>query len=767
MIRRPRDPVSRAVLGEWRWLLAFVLALGALLLHQGWLARVNNTFYDAALALYARPLTDNIVVIAVDEPSLAQVGRWPWRREVHARLLDRLTEAGAATVGLDLILSEPDTLHPEDDAALVQALRRNAHVVLPVFTEWRHGHLKETRPLPALADAAAFLGHIQSDPDADGVMRRVFMRCGMGYPNYPQFGVALLQSAGIRPPQPNAPTRLPATDDTDWFCAEPYWIPYAGKPGTVRQFSAAALLNGEVPAAELQGKIVLVGATASGLGDAMPTPVSGDSYAMPGVEIHAQLMDALQRGLLIVPAAPWLKVIYTLLPVALLLAAFLFLLPRMALLANTAAILGVLSFSAFSLRWPGFWFPPAEALLLLALAYPLWSWRKLEAGMRFLSEEVAALDQETSRFASLLPVAPPPPVSGIVDPVSGRIAQVRRASREARALRALVQQAITSQPVGVLLLDSTLTVRLSNPVMLSFLGKHDPAELYGLPAATVLAGWRCPDEAGWQNFLRALTRQGSAQREVTSGDGRIFQLGLTTVENLGWIVTLDDVTELKAREQERRRLLNFLSHDMRAPQASILALLDQHPELDEKTAGEIRAYAGRTLHLVSQFIYLARAENLQQEDFVDFDLTQCLHDAIDELWPQAQVRQVQLVRPDEAPYLTVHGDPTLMRRALINLIDNAIKHTPAGKRVVCQLELEEGRAHLSVRDEGEGIRPQDQARLFQTFSRVGDTTKREGSGLGLALVKLVAERHGGRATVQSILGHGAVFSLVLPLAHDD
>lgn len=402
-----RSAVSRAVLREWRWLLACLLLLGTLVWQQDWLARVNTTFYDAALALYARPLTDNIVVIAVDEPSLTQIGRWPWRRDVHARLLDRLTEAGAATVGLDLILSEPDTQHPEDDAALVQALRRNGHVVLPVFTEWHEGRLKENRPLPALADAAAYIGHIQSDPDRDGVVRRVFLRCGMGYPHYPQFGVALLQSAGIRPPLATAPTRLPATDDTDWFCAEPYWIPYAGKPGSVRQFSAAALLNGEVPASELQGKIVLLGATASGLGDAMPTPVSGDSYAMPGVEIHAQLMDALQRGLLILPAAPWLHLIYTLLPVTLLMVGFLFALPRLALLANTGAILGVLCLSAFGLRWPGFWLPPAESLLLLALAYPLWSWRKLEAGMRFLTEEVDALDQETSRFASLLPVAPP------------------------------------------------------------------------------------------------------------------------------------------------------------------------------------------------------------------------------------------------------------------------------------------------------------------------------------------------------------------------
>lgn len=340
---------------------------------------------------------------------------------------------------------------------------------------------------------------------------------------------------------------------------------------------------------------------------------------------------------------------------------------------------------------------------------------------------------------------------------------MRRASREARALRALVHQAITRQSVGLLLLDSTLTVRLSNPAALHFLGKRDPAELYGLSVTTALAGWRCPDEAGWQHFLRELTHRGSGQREVAGSHGRIFHLALSTVENLGWIVTLNDVTELKAHEQERRRLLNFLSHDMRAPQASILALLDQHPELDENTAGEIRAYARRTLNLVSQFIYLARAENLQQEDFVDFDLTQCLHDAIDELWPQAQAHQVQLVRPSDASSLTVHGDPTLMRRALINLIDNAIKHTPSGKRVICEIEQEEGRAHCSVRDEGEGIRPQDQAKLFQTFSRVGDPAKREGSGLGLALVKMVAERHGGRATVQSLPGHGAIFSLVLPL----
>src|SRR5690606_14721612 len=86
-----------------------------------------------AVGLDGRPAPDDILIVAIDEPSLAALGRWPWRRTVHAALLNRLGQAGVRGVGLDVILSEPDTEHPQDDALLAEAMRGNVPVVLPLI----------------------------------------------------------------------------------------------------------------------------------------------------------------------------------------------------------------------------------------------------------------------------------------------------------------------------------------------------------------------------------------------------------------------------------------------------------------------------------------------------------------------------------------------------------------------------------------------------------------------------------------------------------
>ncbi|MDH2917023.1 MAG: CHASE2 domain-containing protein [Gallionella sp.] len=760
---------SRAVLREWWLLLAFLCALATLTQQQGWLERLNATFYDAAISLYQRDLSEDIVIIAVDEDSLSEIGRWPWQRAVYAQLLDRLTAAEAKAIGLDLILSEPDANHPADDVLLGEAIKRNGHVVLPVFAEPLHGILSETEPTSVIAKHAAALGHIQSNLDVDGVARRVFLRCGMGHPHHPQFALAMLQVSGFKQDTHETTTTVMHNAEASaWYCAESYNIPFAGPPGSVRQFSASALLHGEVPATEMRGKLVLIGATAAGLGDAYPTPVSGESYAMPGVEINAHLIDSLRSNLSISSTSTLTKWLYAVLPVTLLMVAFLFLLPRRALLLTGSMILGLLFASACILRWPGFWFPPAEALLVLILSYPLWSWRKLEAGMHYLSDEIAELDRESAHFSNLTPrvqaaVAQP----RIFDPVGARIEQVRQAAREVRMLRLLVNQSVISQSVGLLVVDADMKVCLVNPTLLDFLGQHEIAELNGKSTNQVLKGFVCQTAPDWSTFLRGVSQGQVSQCETRNEAGRDFLASVTSVENFGWVINLDDVTKIKAHERERSRLLNFLSHDMRAPQASILALLEQHADkavADARLLQDIRGYAQRTLHLVSQFMYLARAENLQTDSFVALDMVQCMHDAIDEVWPQANARNVSIRRPSSEESMTVFGDPTLLRRALINLISNAVQHSPAGAAVTCDVSALGGEICCSVQDNGEGIRAEDQSLLFQTFSRIARNQHHDGTGLGLAMVKMVAEKHSGHISVQSAPGQGAIFFVYLNMA---
>ena len=110
------------------------------------LGRADQTLYDAAMERLSQPAPEDIVIIAIDEPSLARSGRWPWRRAVHATLIEKVAAAKPRAIGIDLILAEPDARDPEGDRALARALQSHSRIVLPVLMEVRAGSVPEALP---------------------------------------------------------------------------------------------------------------------------------------------------------------------------------------------------------------------------------------------------------------------------------------------------------------------------------------------------------------------------------------------------------------------------------------------------------------------------------------------------------------------------------------------------------------------------------------------------------------------------------------------
>jgi two-component system phosphate regulon sensor histidine kinase PhoR len=139
---------------------------------------------------------------------------------------------------------------------------------------------------------------------------------------------------------------------------------------------------------------------------------------------------------------------------------------------------------------------------------------------------------------------------------------------------------------------------------------------------------------------------------------------------------------------------------------------------------------------------------------------------MEDMMPRAAAREVAL--ENNVPNaLVARADSDRLRQALANLLDNAIKYGRAGGRVTIEARLlADGRAEVAVCDDGPGIPPEAQARIFERFYRVDKARSREqgGTGLGLAIVKHVVQAHGGEVRVESTLGSGATFFLTLPVA---
>jgi CHASE2 domain-containing sensor protein len=190
--RRLALPVAR----EWGAIFLILCALMAWAMHEDWLARIDGTLYDNALSTLGRPAAQDIVIVGVDEKSLAEFGRWPWRRDLHALLLDKISPANPKVIVFDVILSEPERLFPAGDAALADAIKRSGRVILPVTMHVEEGRtVSEAKPAPEFASAAVALSHVSASLDHDGMLRGVYLRGGFGASRYDMSPLAALRVA--------------------------------------------------------------------------------------------------------------------------------------------------------------------------------------------------------------------------------------------------------------------------------------------------------------------------------------------------------------------------------------------------------------------------------------------------------------------------------------------------------------------------------------------------------------------------------------------
>ena len=376
--------------------LALVLAaLTLVLLASDALRRWDYLLYDAAMKFGGRQAADEIVIVAVDEKSLQALGRWPWPRSVHAELVERLSRYEARAIGFDIVFAEASSSGEEaEDAKLAGAIAANRKVVLPVFPDQLNASdaaLAEVLPLPALANVAAKLGHVDVELDADAIGRSVYLKAGLGSPVWPTLALAMVETAeGKAWPELPGEVRsgVPTLGaDTAWTRDRRILVNFVGPPGSFRHVSFIDVLSQDALAASLRGKYVLVGATAPGLREGLVTPVSGQTRPMSGVELHANVLDNLLNARWI-SAVGWplrssLLVMLAILPV------FIYprLTPRYALAACASLLVASFTATVFALRLGQVWIAPAPALLALLASYPLWSWRRIEEVARNLIVE--------------------------------------------------------------------------------------------------------------------------------------------------------------------------------------------------------------------------------------------------------------------------------------------------------------------------------------------------------------------------------------------
>jgi two-component system phosphate regulon sensor histidine kinase PhoR len=340
--------------------------------------------------------------------------------------------------------------------------------------------------------------------------------------------------------------------------------------------------------------------------------------------------------------------------------------------------------------------------------------------------------------------------------LADRFDELRREQAETAAL-------VESMVEGVIAADERGRIVTANPAARSLLGYDlldvlpDLPELFRVKAA--------------REVVDAVLLGESVQDREVELDGRLVLLNARPLPAGGAVLVIHDLTELRRLEAIRRDFVANVSHELKTPLTSIsgyaetLLSLPPEPEMARVFLGTILTNARRMQRLVDDLLDLSRIESGRwQPNRIEVDVAAAAREAWTVVSARPESRQVEFaveVQPDAEKLC---ADPDAMRQVLTNLLDNSLRHTPAGGSIACLSRRDGDGTVIAVRDNGAGITREHLPRIFERFYRADTARSRQegGTGLGLAIVKHLVEAHGGRVAAESERGRGTTVTCWFP-----
>ena len=768
------------------------------------------------------PVPEDIAIVAIDEPSVARFGRFPWSRRVLARTVDSIAAYNPKVIALDILFTDETT--QEDDDALALSIGRAGNLVAAtqLTDSLAHGGPPHwLLPIPAIEHAAAAVGHSNVQTEQDGAARQVGVRLAddsgrairaMAIETVriadrtPEDGVIDSGHALIMGPRnvlvdtspPNVV--IDSTQSAKLLRGGRMTIDYIGPAGSFNPvtYSLADVLAGSVAPEKFRDKYVLVGATAASLGDRVASPFMrySDAHAdqhgalMPGVEVLANAVNVILRGRYYTETSDAAAFILAALTAAL----TLFLLEAAQggreVLKQTGALVGVAA-----LILTGSYFSFAHLLIVppLVPCFVAYGCAGILTLLRRSLLASARLDRNITELAVSGDLLAPagPGIPGAYQWAEGGPVSLSRGwlpkglEWKARTLSELnarlldrvrfVNYALRSVEDGLLIAGPDGVITFANRAAGQILGS--PARgLVGQSLARRLAG---TIDAGV--LERLVAERGRIEREIIIRDARPrhFTLRLAAVsatENghgpvLGIVASFSDITRQHELQQTKNDVISLVSHEMRTPLTAIQGMTellanydvagDRRREMNLAINDEVK----RLTRMISEYLDITRLESGATPMRPSPVRVEALLDRILILLePVASQHNIRLDRQLDRDLPPILADADLLSRAVENLLSNAIKYSPDGTEVTVSAHADDDFLVIEVADRGYGIPAADLERVFEKFYRIPrvQDAGTPGTGLGLSLVREIAELHHGSAAVKSELNQGSTFSLRIP-----
>jgi signal transduction histidine kinase/DNA-binding NarL/FixJ family response regulator len=314
---------------------------------------------------------------------------------------------------------------------------------------------------------------------------------------------------------------------------------------------------------------------------------------------------------------------------------------------------------------------------------------------------------------------------------------------------------------GILLLDPTWHLRLTNPVSRRVLGLHD--DDLGKSINQVIKN------EPLLRFIQGTDGQIKNWFELEVGENVVYEVRVTQVPATGRVVTFHDVTDMKKLNQVKTDLVNTVSHDLRSPLTTIYgyaellervgSLNDQQKEFTQK----IRKGVKNITQMVNNLLDLERIDSYMITNREQVLLQNIIVSSIETLERQIGDKKLDVSNTIPAGLPSIRANPMQMQQLFDNLLGNSVKYTPEKGKIVLSARQEEDQIIIRISDSGIGIPTTDLPHIFEKFYRGSNVNEQvSGTGLGLAIVSRIIDAHNGRIWVESNQGKGSTFTIVLP-----
>jgi signal transduction histidine kinase/CheY-like chemotaxis protein/CHASE2 domain-containing sensor protein len=787
----------------WRWLpgpIAAAIAIG--LVQLGATAPMEDFAYNRLTQLRGqRAWDDRVVVVEIDDASIAKYRDLPNNRAYYAKLVKILTKSNASTIAFEQIFSDRT---PEDDE-LVAAINQHKAVVLAQSWDGRNTPILPTRRLKAAAQA---VGHIDKIKSHDGTIRQI-----QSYKNR-VYSLAWMAVEGHN--LSNTPEiQRPANEGN-------FWINWPGKVVKANHYSLSSILEPQDERAKQQlekafnNKIVLVGVAGSNA-HRIDTPFDRTEGAA-SIYLHAAIVDnLLQHTQLQLVPGEWILLI--------LLGFSPLLSDRLSRLTHGQRLLAV---SGLSGGWIAIVTVALANNYLLPVAAPITLVLLTSVGVAYCERQYTdfLVKREIDRLwqthqinlvahtprAGDRPMLPPIPV--------GKVAKLATLAAELGRAQSAQTAIAHSLSMGLLATELDGTVWFCNSVASQLLSINIGDNIQHC----LVPQWLTATE--WEEHLADLhTYQSLPAKEVRYKD-KFFTLKIEALFNWqeiqrdiidgkkiediavvsGFLLAIEDITTSKQlqsllieRERHSRQeltkenialekarqlaesagkmksaFLANMSHEIRTPMNGIISftelLLDTRLSEEQRSFVEtIRCSSDNLLNIINEILDFSKIEagELHLEE-IDFNLTDTVEQTIDVLANNAYSKGIELsCRIEPTIPNRLQGDPTRLGQILTNLIGNAIKFTDRGGVSIDVSAIattsRQTTLYFQVQDTGIGIDTDSQDKIFHSFSQADSSTTRQygGTGLGLAISKRLIEMMGGEIGVISAPSAGSIFWFTL------